>query len=85
MERDRLRAALEAEAKAGPPGISQNHAYNLEISLNQALQQNAELRKRLQRIYEVSDVSDLSVVEPNSETVSEMSISRVDKAGKSTD
>lgn len=68
IERDRLKAALDAEMKA-KSGTNQNHAYALECSLNQALQQNIELRKRLTRIYEVSDISDLSVIEPNSETV----------------
>lgn len=69
IERDRLKVALDAEIKAGT-GVNQSHACNLESSLNQALQQNTELRKRLQRIYEFSDISDLSIVEPNSETVS---------------
>lgn len=69
IERDRLKAALDAEVKAGTTGINHNQTCNLELSLNQALQQNAELRKRLQRIYEVSDISDISVIDPNSETV----------------
>lgn len=69
IERDRLKVALDAEIKANN-GVSQNHTCGLESSLSQALQQNTELRKRLQRIYEFSDISDLSVIEPNSETVS---------------
>lgn len=68
IERDRLKAALEAEIKAGTT-INHNQTSNLELSLNQALQQNNELKKRLQRIYEVSDISDLSIIDPNSETV----------------
>lgn len=69
IERDRLKAALDAEKKAGA-SINHNQTCNsLELSLNHALQQNTELRKRLQRIYEASDISDLSIIDPNTETV----------------
>lgn len=69
IERDRLKAALDAEKKAGA-SINHNQTCNsLELSLNHALQQNSELRKRLQRIYEASDISDLSIIDPNTETV----------------
>lgn len=69
IERNRLKAALEAEKKVGTTINHNQICNNLELSLNHALQQNSELRKRLQRIYEASDISDLSAIEPNSETV----------------
>lgn len=69
-ERDRLRAALDAEMKMGS-NLNQNLVYNLESNLNQALQQNSELKKRLLRIHEVSDVGDLSTLDPISDTVSQ--------------
>jgi hypothetical protein len=43
---------------------------SLRNSLNQALQQNADLRSRLARIHDTADLTDISSVGPASEVVS---------------
>lgn len=57
-ERDRLKAALDCEAIGS----------DLKTSLSQLIQQNAELRGRLARVHDASDLSDMSSMEQNSET-----------------
>lgn len=71
-ERDRLKAALDSDA-ANPVAQSSTNASviaNLRNGLNQALQQNSELKSRLARVHDVSDLSDVSSVGPASEIVS---------------
>ncbi|XP_054277187.1 oxysterol-binding protein-related protein 3-like isoform X2 [Macrosteles quadrilineatus] len=55
-ERERLKSALEAEGSAGNSGV----IATLRNTLHQTIQQNSELRARLNRIHESSDLSDLS-------------------------
>lgn len=62
-ERDRLKNALDAES----PSIVNQSIVNLKNCLNQAIQQNTELRSRLLKIHETSDISELSLVEYASE------------------
>ncbi|KAK9892005.1 hypothetical protein WA026_018193 [Henosepilachna vigintioctopunctata] len=62
-ERERLKNALDSE---NPPQVSQN-IVNLKNGLNQAIQQNMELRNRLQKIQEAADVTELSILEHISE------------------
>lgn len=57
-ERERLKGALEAEGTAGL--CNNGIVATLRNSLHQSLQQNSELRARLNRIHESSDLSDLS-------------------------
>lgn len=72
-ERDRLRAALEAEANVQTmsitPANNGNYVSSLKASLNQALLQNGELKSRLNKVHELADLCDLSSVDPISETV----------------
>lgn len=67
-ERERLKTALESEV----PSNSNNNqnVVNLKNNFNQVLQQNTELKNRLLRIHEASDLTDLSVIDPVSENVS---------------
>lgn len=70
-ERDRLKAALDSDA-SNPTmqgGGNANVIANLRNGLNQALQQNTELKNRLARVHDVSDLSDVSSVGPASEIV----------------
>lgn len=67
-ERDRLKLALESESSA-VSGVGLNTSVGglaalpgLRASLNQALQQNQDLRTRLARIHETADLSDISTV-----------------------
>ncbi|RZC40508.1 PH 8 domain containing protein [Asbolus verrucosus] len=62
-ERERLKSALELE---GNVNVNQN-IVSLKNNLNQVLQQNTELKSRLLRIHEASDVTDLSSLEQLSE------------------
>ncbi|XP_063918580.1 oxysterol-binding protein-related protein 3-like isoform X2 [Zophobas morio] len=62
-ERERLKSALELE---GTVNVNQN-VVNLRNNLNQVLQQNTELKSRLLRIHEASDLTDLSSLEQLSE------------------
>jgi uncharacterized membrane protein len=76
-ERDRLKTALESDStfllncgaslNATATG---NMVASLRNSLNQALQQNADLRSRLARIHDTADLTDISSVGPASEVVS---------------
>lgn len=82
-ERDRLKAALDSDAAnpvAQNVSVATNNAASvvatLRNSLNQALQQNSELKARLARVHDVSDLSDVSSVGPASEIVSRMGTSR---------
>lgn len=73
-ERDRLKAALDSDA-ANPvaqnvSGTNSNVVAQLRNNLNQVLQQNSELKSRLARVHDVSDLSDVSSVGPASEIVS---------------
>lgn len=71
-ERDRLKAALDSDA-ANPVAQNAGSASviaSLRNGLNQALQQNSELKNRLARVHDVSDLSDVSSVGPASEIVS---------------
>lgn len=43
---------------------------NLRNNLNQVLQQNTELKNRLLRVHEASDLTDISTLEQLSEVVS---------------
>lgn len=65
-ERERLKSALEAE---GGGGGNNGIIATLRNTLHQTMQQNTDLRSRLSRIHESSDLSDLS------ETVSLVSTS----------
>lgn len=72
-ERDRLKAALDSDA-ANPvaqSGSGSTVVASLRNSLHQALQQNSELKSRLARVHDVSDLSDVSSVGPASEIVSQ--------------
>lgn len=77
-ERDRLKTALESDSmfllSCGnsiiPSTATGNIVASLRNSLNQALQQNADLRSRLARIHDTADLSDISSVGPASEIVS---------------
>ena len=68
-ERDRLKVALEFDNSA-ISGVTLNNSNvgglaalpGLRASLNQALQQNQDLRTRLARIHETADISDVSAV-----------------------
>jgi hypothetical protein len=65
-ERERLKSAVELE---GTVNVNQN-VVSLRNNLNQVLQQNTELKSRLLRIHEASDVTDLSSLEQLLENVS---------------
>lgn len=68
-ERDRLKVALEFDNSA-LNGVTLNNSAvgglaalpGIRASLNQALQQNQDLRTRLSRIHEAADLSDVSAV-----------------------
>lgn len=51
-----MKGAIEGEGNAGTPGV----IASLRNTLHQAIQQNADLRSRLNKIHESSDLSDLS-------------------------
>jgi hypothetical protein len=77
-ERDRLKSALESDSTfllncgntMSSSTATGNIVASLRNSLNQALQQNADLRSRLARIHDTADLSDISSVGPASEVVS---------------
>jgi hypothetical protein len=77
-ERDRLKTALESDstfllncgASMSSSTATGSMVASLRNSLNQALQQNTDLRLRLARIHDTSDLSDISSVGPASEVVS---------------
>jgi len=77
-ERDRLKTALESDSTfllncgntISSSTTTGNIVASLRNSLNQALQQNADLRSRLARIHDTADLSDISSVGPASEMVS---------------
>ena len=71
-ERDRLKTALESDSTIllSSGSSAGNMVASLRNSLNQALQQNADLRSRLARIHDTADLSDISSVGPASEAVS---------------
>ena len=77
-ERDRLKTALETDSTfllncgntISSSTATGNIVASLRNSLNQALQQNADLRSRLARIHDTADLSDISSVGPASEMVS---------------
>ncbi|XP_066988597.1 oxysterol-binding protein-related protein 6-like isoform X6 [Macrobrachium rosenbergii] len=60
-EREKLRQALESESNVLSSHNTTSIIAALRNSLNQALQQNAELRGRLARIHADSDLTDISV------------------------
>ncbi|KAK3866954.1 hypothetical protein Pcinc_027540 [Petrolisthes cinctipes] len=60
-EREKLRQALESESNLLASHSTTTIIAALRNSLNQALQQNAELRGRLARIHADSDLSEISV------------------------
>ncbi|XP_076060040.1 oxysterol-binding protein-related protein 3-like isoform X3 [Oratosquilla oratoria] len=60
-ERDRLRQTIESESNLLTSHNTTSIIASLRNSLNQALQQNAELRGRLARIHADSDLSEVSV------------------------
>jgi len=74
-ERDRLKTALESDSTfllncgntISSSTATGNIVASLRNSLNQALQQNADLRSRLARIHDTADLSDISSVGPASE------------------
>ncbi|XP_035452296.2 uncharacterized protein LOC118277553 isoform X4 [Spodoptera frugiperda] len=69
-ERGRLRAAMDAAETASTPGAVM---AALRTNLTTALQQNSvfrtELRSRLSRIHDASDLAEISSVGPNSDAV----------------
>lgn len=77
-ERDRLKTALESDSTfllncgntISSSTATGNIVASLRNSLNQALQQNVDLRSRLARIHDTADLSDISSVGPASEMVS---------------
>ena len=77
-ERDRLKTALESDSTfllncgntISSSTATGNIVASLRNSLNQALQQNVDLRSRLARIHDTADLSDISSVGPASEVVS---------------
>ncbi|XP_069676380.1 oxysterol-binding protein-related protein 6-like isoform X2 [Periplaneta americana] len=76
-ERDRLKTALESDstfllnsgASINSSTAAGNMVASLRNSLNQALQQNSDLRARLARIHDTADLSDISSVGPASEVL----------------
>ncbi|XP_017779338.1 PREDICTED: oxysterol-binding protein-related protein 3-like [Nicrophorus vespilloides] len=73
MERDRLKSAIEAEANVQSMSMTGGNngtalVASLKTSLNQALQQNADLKTRLNKVHELSDINDLSSLDPVSDT-----------------
>jgi hypothetical protein len=77
VERDRLKTALESDSTfllncgtSLSATATGNMIASLRNSLNQALQQNADLRSRLARIHDTADLTDISSVGPASEVVS---------------
>lgn len=74
-ERDRLKTALDSDSTfllncGASLSATGNVVASLRNSLNQALQQNADLRSRLARIHDTADLTDISSVGPASEVVS---------------
>ncbi|KAI4466634.1 oxysterol-binding protein-related [Holotrichia oblita] len=69
-ERDRLKAAIDVEGglQSMSLGVSPAVVASLKTSLNQALQQNTDLKNRLMKVHDVSDLNDLSSLEPVSDT-----------------
>lgn len=67
-EKERLKNALDQEMKH-TNNISSSILLSLEAQMNQTVQQNNELKNRLQKIHEVSDLSDLSSLDRISDTV----------------
>ncbi|PZC76740.1 hypothetical protein B5X24_HaOG204184 [Helicoverpa armigera] len=65
-ERGRLRAAMEAAESSSAPGAV---LAALRSNLTTALHQNSELRSRLSRIHDASDLAEISSVGPNSDAV----------------
>ncbi|GBP81694.1 Oxysterol-binding protein-related protein 6 [Eumeta japonica] len=63
-ERGRLRAAMDASDASGPGGAM---LAALRTNLNSALQQNSELRGRLSRIHDASDIAEISSIGPHSD------------------
>ena len=66
-ERDRLKQAVELDSSllmghGSGPGGSAGLVASLRSALNSALQQNNELKGRLSRIHENSDLSDVSSI-----------------------
>lgn len=76
-ERERLKTALDSDSTfllncgaSHSATATGNVVASLRNSLNQALQQNADLRSRLARIHDTADLTDISSVGPASEVVS---------------
>lgn len=71
-ERDRLKAAIDVESglQSMSLGVSPAVVASLKTSLNQALQQNTDLKNRLMKVHDVSDLNDISTLDPVSDTVS---------------
>ncbi|XP_053617817.1 oxysterol-binding protein-related protein 3-like isoform X7 [Plodia interpunctella] len=66
-ERGRLRAAMDAaDSATAPPGAV---VAALRTNLTSALQQNSELRTRLSRIHDASDLAEISTMERNDSVV----------------
>ncbi|PNF39980.1 Oxysterol-binding protein-related protein 6 [Cryptotermes secundus] len=75
-ERDRLKTALDSDSTfllncgaSLSATATGNVVASLRNSLNQALQQNADLRSRLARIHDTADLTDISSVGPASEVL----------------
>lgn len=64
-ERERLKTALDSESQSN---VNQS-IVNLKNSLNQAIQQNTDLRNRLQKIHDAADIAELSLLDHVSEGV----------------
>jgi len=64
MERDRLKQAMEMDSSLLSFGGTGNNqlVVNLKSSLASALHQNKELKNRLNKIHENSDLSDVSSI-----------------------
>lgn len=68
LERGRLRAAMDASEAGNNNGSAMLAA--LRSNLNSAIHQNSELRNRLSRIHDASDLAEISSVGPNSDAIS---------------
>ncbi|XP_047035182.1 oxysterol-binding protein-related protein 6-like isoform X1 [Helicoverpa zea] len=69
-ERGRLRAAMEAaESSSAPGAVLAALRSNLTTALHQNSVFRAELRSRLSRIHDASDLAEISSVGPNSDAV----------------
>lgn len=68
-ERDRFKAACDAEGSALLTAPAPSVVVTLRNALKQALIQNSELKSRLNRVHDIADLADVSSVGPTSDGV----------------